>query len=137
MGGTLNLKDDSNGYDEYNGVALLKMQELSLSAIGSYAYVNGKPSLFIYAALNYPLGGPPFFFVTGVSMGFGYNRALKMPSVSKVLEFPVNGAEWENLIEASSFNGWKGFGSYQSGRISLQDHGSRVAFRNIKIRELN
>ncbi|MEM9686238.1 MAG: DUF6603 domain-containing protein, partial [Bacteroidota bacterium] len=76
-------------YDEYDGLALLKMEELSLSAIGSYAYVNGQPSLFLYAALNYPLGGPPFFFVTGLSLGFGYNRALRMPSVDKVLEFPL------------------------------------------------
>ncbi|MEM9685980.1 MAG: DUF6603 domain-containing protein, partial [Bacteroidota bacterium] len=76
-------------YDEYDGLALLRMKELSLSAIGSYAYVNGQPSLFLYAALNYPLGGPPFFFVTGLSLGFGYNRALRMPSVDKVLEFPL------------------------------------------------
>ena len=76
-------------YDEYDGIALLRTKELALSAIGSYAYVNGKPSLFIYTALNYPIGGPPFFFVTGVSLGFGYNRALRMPSTDKILEFPL------------------------------------------------
>ena len=77
------------GYDEFDGATLLKMEELALGAIGSYAYVNGEPSLFIYTALDYPIGGPPFFFVTGLSFGFGYNRSLQMPSVGKVLEFPL------------------------------------------------
>ncbi|MEM7036583.1 MAG: DUF6603 domain-containing protein, partial [Bacteroidota bacterium] len=76
-------------YDEYDGAVLLRVEELSLSAIGSYAYVNNQPSLFIYAALDYPIGGPPFFFVTGLSLGFGYNRSLKVPSVDKVLQFPL------------------------------------------------
>lgn len=78
-----------NGYDEYDGLAILKMKSLSLSAIGSYAYINKQPSLFIYAALNEPLGGPAFFFVTGISAGFGYNRSLHMPSLDHVLEFPL------------------------------------------------
>ncbi|MEM6268497.1 MAG: DUF6603 domain-containing protein [Bacteroidota bacterium] len=85
------LTDPTNNttYDEYDGGALLRMEELTIGAIGSYAYVNGQPSLFIYAALDYPLGGPPFFFVTGLSLGFGYNRSLLVPSVDKVLEFPL------------------------------------------------
>ena len=77
------------GFDEYDGLAILRMSTFSLSAIGSYARINGHPSLFIYAALNYPIGGPTFFFVTGLSAGFGYNRALRMPSIDKVLEFPL------------------------------------------------
>jgi hypothetical protein len=77
------------GYDEYDGLALIRFKELAISAIGSYAYVNDKPSLFIYAALNYPIGGPPIFFVTGLSLGFGYNRGLRIPSIDKVAEFPM------------------------------------------------
>ena len=76
-------------YDEFSGIALLKTQAFTLGAIGSYAYVNGKPSLFIYGALNRPLGGPAFCFVTGLSVGFGYNRKLRMPSIDKVFEFPL------------------------------------------------
>ena len=55
----------------------------------------------------------------------------------RVLEFPVNGKPWQKLIRDSSFKDWNGFGTYQTGKICLQDHGSRVAFRNIKIRNLN
>lgn len=85
------IEDQVTGlvYDEYNGAAILRFKTLSIGAIGSYAYVDGHPSLFIYAALNMPLGGPAFFFVTGLSAGFGYNRKLIVPSVDKVLEFPL------------------------------------------------
>ena len=54
----------------------------------------------------------------------------------RVLEFPVNGPEWDKLVAASGFAQTQGFGIYQTGRLALQDHGSRVAFRNIKIRDL-
>ncbi|HZN95915.1 MAG TPA: DUF6603 domain-containing protein, partial [Myxococcales bacterium] len=48
----------------------------SLSAIGGYSTIQGNPSLFIFANLDAPLGGPPYFFVTGIAGGFGVNRRL-------------------------------------------------------------
>lgn len=86
---TIEDKETGLVYDEYNGAAILRFKTLSIGAIGSYAYVEGHPSMFIYAALNIPLGGPAFFFVTGLSAGFGYNRKLIIPPVNKVLEFPL------------------------------------------------
>ncbi|MCB9300190.1 MAG: hypothetical protein H6566_06045 [Lewinellaceae bacterium] len=81
---------DSNGtYDEYDGMAILKMEMFSLMAIGSYAKVNGYDSLFLYAVLDFPLGGPAFFFVTGLAAGFGYNRAIKVPPIDQVSQFPL------------------------------------------------
>jgi hypothetical protein len=76
-------------YDEYNGMAILKIKELTLGAIGSYAYIDGHPSLFIYASVNEPIGGPAFFFVTGLAAGFGYNRSLRIPSIENVASFPL------------------------------------------------
>jgi hypothetical protein len=96
IGGSF-LRDSSGPYDEYDGMAVIKAEIFNLSAIGSYAKVNGQDSLFIYAVLNYPLGGPSFFFVTGLAAGFGYNRAIRVPPITGVATFPlvneaVNGA---------------------------------------------
>lgn len=76
-------------YDEYDGQAVIKTEALTLSAIGSYARLDGHPSLFIYAVLDYPLGGPAFFFVTGLSAGFGYNRTLRVPGIEQIVQFPL------------------------------------------------
>lgn len=62
--------------------------------------------------------------------------------------FPLKGAEWEALVEKSKFNKsedfpylgdarWYDFGKFSKGSICFQDHPGRVAFRNIKIRELD
>ncbi len=80
---------DGVTYDEYDGAAIIRTEQLSLSAIGSYAYYNGHPSLFIYAVLDFPLGGPPFFFVTGLAGGFGYNRSIQAPAIDQVAQFPL------------------------------------------------
>lgn len=55
---------------------------------------------------------------------------------TRVLEFPVNGIEWANLIATTPFADWDNFGTERKGHIGLQDHGAKVAFRRIKIREL-
>ncbi|NEO45424.1 MAG: hypothetical protein F6K55_15330 [Moorea sp. SIO4A3] len=90
-------------YDEYDGAAVIKSESFTLSAIGSYAQYDGHPSLFIYAVLDKPLGGPSFFFVTGLAAGFGYNRALKIPTIDQVVTFPlVEEAINSNQINQSS-----------------------------------
>lgn len=78
---------ERDGITEYDGYATLGIGPLQLSAIGSYTQDNGHPSLFVFAALDYPLGGLGFFFVNGLSAGFGFNRDLIMPSVSQVANY--------------------------------------------------
>jgi hypothetical protein len=73
----------------YAGEAVLRTETLALSAIGSYFKYKGDSSLFIYALLEYPLGGPPFFFVTGLACGFGYNRRAIVPQVEQVHTYPL------------------------------------------------
>jgi hypothetical protein len=80
---------DGTTYDEYDGTAVIKTEKFTLSAIGSYTKLDGHPSLFIYAFLDYPLGGPAFFFVTGLAAGFGYNRKLIVPAIDQVADFPL------------------------------------------------
>ncbi|HYR11979.1 MAG TPA: DUF6603 domain-containing protein, partial [Longimicrobium sp.] len=79
----------AGGADEYDGMAVIRTKALSLSAIGSYAELEGQRSLFLYAVLTRAIGGPAFFFVTGLAAGFGYNRALRMPALEQVAAFPL------------------------------------------------
>ena len=44
--------------------------------------------------------------------------------------------EWNKMLAGSKFAKMPGFGSFKSGRISLQDHGNQVWYKNIKIKEL-
>lgn len=62
------------------------------------------------------------------------------------LKFMLNGVQivsttqfdenWKTLIAGSKFAKWEGFGTFKTGKISLQDHGDEVWFRNILIKEL-
>lgn len=54
----------------------------------------------------------------------------------KVVEFKMHTPEWEEMVRNSKFKDMPGFGKAKKGHISLQDHGDRVEFRNIKIKEL-
>jgi hypothetical protein len=62
------------------GGLIVKTQTFAIAAIGAYAqFKSGDCSLLIYAVLDKTLGGYPGFLVTGLALGFGYNRAFKKP----------------------------------------------------------
>ena len=52
----------------------------------------------------------------------------------KVVEYDLNSAEWKAKVAGSKFDEWKQFGTTRRGHIALQEHGSRVAYRNLKIK---
>ena len=54
---------------------------------------------------------------------------------AKVLEYERGSSEFRGLVAISKYEVWPSFGE---GRrpILLQDHGNRVDFRNVKVREL-
>lgn len=54
----------------------------------------------------------------------------------KVLEFDRFSDQFKQKVSESKFTEVKNFGQWPSGHILLQDHGSEVCFKNIKIREL-
>lgn len=84
------LRSTINGKDEYSGALIIKTQAFTLSAIGSYTTTDdGHPSLFIYGILDKPIGGPPFFFVTALALGFGYNRSFILPKLEEIPNFPL------------------------------------------------
>nr|VFJ52122.1 MAG: hypothetical protein BECKFW1821B_GA0114236_101131 [Candidatus Kentron sp. FW] len=84
------VEDDDARRNEYLGQINLKTKTLGIAGIGAYSKLaNGKDSLFIYAALNAPLGGIPEFFVEGISLGFCYNRNINLPPTDSINRFPL------------------------------------------------
>ncbi len=96
IGGGL-VHDTVDGLIVYNGALTVDLTKFQMSALGSYADDHGNPSFFVFAQLNEPLGGPSFFFVTGLAFTFGYNRNLVAPQVQDVSTFPLIQAAAGNI----------------------------------------
>ena len=54
----------------------------------------------------------------------------------KTVEYERGTQMWRALVDHSKYVVWPRFGEAARGHILLQDHGNRVSFRSIKIREL-
>lgn len=54
----------------------------------------------------------------------------------QVVAYELGSADWETRRKASKFANAEMYGRATRGHIALQDHGDRVYFRNIRIREL-
>lgn len=54
----------------------------------------------------------------------------------KTAEYEQGSEEWAKLVAGAKFAAWPQYGKAMKGHIGLQEHGGRVEFRNIKIREL-
>ncbi|MCA9699882.1 MAG: hypothetical protein KC431_20320, partial [Myxococcales bacterium] len=84
------LKQGTGSNTEYVGTASVKVASFELSAIGAYKKLpDVDASLFIFAMVPVPLGGPPAFFVEGVAGGFGYNRGFTTPKIEEVASHPL------------------------------------------------
>ena len=55
---------------------------------------------------------------------------------TKVVEYQLGSADWLARVTHSKFAEWPQYGKAATGVIGLQDHGDRVAYRQIKIRRL-
>ncbi len=54
----------------------------------------------------------------------------------KTAEYELQSPRWKEQVANSKFHKWKDYASLPKGHIVLQDHGHRVWFRHLKIREL-
>ncbi|MCU0397765.1 MAG: DUF1080 domain-containing protein [Cyclobacteriaceae bacterium] len=55
---------------------------------------------------------------------------------TNVVNFTMHTPEWDALVAGSKFKEMPDFGKATKGRISLQDHGDKVWYRNIMIKPL-
>ena len=74
----------------YTGLGMIQAAKWSLTAMGSYAMIGqNTPSLFVFALISAPMGGPPYFFIKGIAAGFGFNRNLNTPRrANEIFDFP-------------------------------------------------
>jgi hypothetical protein len=91
-------------YDAFSGKAVIRTKAFTVGALGSYVQLDAGPSMFVYAFLDYPIGGPAFFFVRGLAAGFGYNRRLIAPAVDAIVDFPLV-AEAVGTVQPSDLPG--------------------------------
>jgi hypothetical protein len=77
------------GAEDFAGTALIATDAFSLTAVAAYTSAEGRKSLFVYGVLDKAIGGPAFFFVTGLAAGFGYNRTVVFPDIDHVADFPL------------------------------------------------
>jgi hypothetical protein len=54
----------------------------------------------------------------------------------RIIAYELGSADWKERVAKSKFNEFPEYGQAAEGYIGIQDHGSRVAFRNIRIRRL-
>jgi hypothetical protein len=64
------------------------------------------------------------------------NRVEQWLNGQKIVDYELGSDDWKKRVAASKFSQWPSYGQARRGYIGLQDHGSWVAFRNVKIRVL-
>lgn len=85
-GGFVNLP---GGSVNMIGEFIVKAGPYGLQGFGGYSDELGHPSLFIFLHLTAPIGGPPYFFVNGISGGFGINRNFVLPTFKQLSNYPL------------------------------------------------
>jgi len=64
------------------------------------------------------------------------NKVTQILNGVVVVEYEKYTDEWTRLRNSGKWADYPDYGKYDEGHISLQNHGSKVWFRNIKLKEL-
>ncbi len=67
---------------------------------------------------------------------FSSDKAEYWLNVNKVVEFVPYSDDWEKRRTSGKWDAYPDYGTFKKGLIGLQDHGSFIWFKNIKIKEL-
>ncbi len=73
---------------------------------------------------------------TVITVDYNAKQGNVVMNGEEIVTFPVGNEMWDVMVSKSKFADWEGFGKFTSGKIGLQDHGDKVAYKNIKIKEL-
>lgn len=71
-----------------------------------------------------------------IKIDYGNNEGNVNLNGVEIAKFPVKDDDWDELVKNSKFKDWESFGKMKTGHIGLQDHGDKVWYRNIRIKEL-
>jgi hypothetical protein len=64
------------------------------------------------------------------------NKVTQFLNGELVVEFEKYSDEWNKLRNSGKWANFPDYGKYDEGHISLQNHGTKVWYRNVKIKEL-
>ena len=64
------------------------------------------------------------------------NKVTHMLNGEVVVEFEKYSDEWNQLRNSGKWSSFPDYGKFDEGHISLQNHGTKVWYRNVKIKEL-
>ena len=101
--------------------------------------VNGNRTLgSLYDLIPAPADKPfrKGFFNTGKVVVRG-NHVEHWLNDVKLLEYERNNQMWDAFVDYSKYKDWVNFGNFETGHILIQDHGDKVYYKNIKIKELD
>ncbi len=96
---------------------------------------NSGGSLYdLYAPTKNPFKGADVW--TTYKLVCNGNKIQHFVNGVKVVDVEIGSADWNERMAKSKWSKAKNFATQSTGHIALQDHGSKVSFRNVKIKLL-